>query len=1325
MKHFYLIGLLIAVVDITAFGQRAYLPPQSGPDRWAGFDRTESKFNEDTEGWQLLDANGNNPQEIELKSHGEDVSLPGEHKLTYLSGKMSLPNSWYYWVAPEKFHGNWIFSSYRLELSFSLYQSVEGTNADYGDVIISNGGNHLYYSFANKPRPNFPSYNVVLDETGGWRSQSVNGALATKDQVKRVLSNVTSLRIRAKYNATADLEAGIENVVLYKWPLGHGPLISDFTPSSGTPMTSVTITGHNFANSREDNEVYFGGVRGNITNATPTQLAVQVPKGAQYGPITVINLVTGYSARTTLNFNPLYNNNDDFGGRIIPTSMGERLDIPTEGNSRGLKLADIDGDGLNDIVVTSGGIQIYRNLGVTGAITSESFAPKITLPQGSNENAIADFDGDGKLDIAVIYNTQSSAVKVHRNISTPGNIAFEEPLTFPLLNYSSHGLHAADIDGDGLPDMLATHSSSGISPYLYILQNTSAKGFIDFSWGKSFPATDFSAASEIVTADLDGDDKVEVLIVSGFDARIHVFPNRSLIGRMQLEEPFIVDAAGSVYGLAVADLDGDRKIDLLWKGSNPDDLVIARNMYTAGDLSAANFESKIILKSALHHYGGIGVADINADGKPDIIAGDAGDLAIFENAHSGGELTAQSFRDGVLFAMGTSIYPLNPAIGDLDGDAKADIVVGFTNSSKLSIFRNECYPAPTVLEAPPSGPANTSLLIKGENLFAGSVTPLVNVANTYATVTESTSDQLTVTVPHTATYERVSVTNHGLTAFSPHKFSLTFNAEGAIDANTFERRADIQLYNAGANIAIADLDKDGYPEVVVPDNVSGNKARVFRNTTTLPGSPIGESLLIPVDTIDANGRFVAISDIDGDGWQDLIVQSNAYRNAGNAALAFENKVAAPLSGTGRMKTNLDFDKDGKMDIIAVNNGNAVAIVGNRSRKGSFSTTMDVGTWRPSFVIPSPGGSVAGIDGADFDLDGFDDFVYAVHSTNKIHVVRNKGLDKVLDAASFDPALVLDAETKPMSIQVGDFDNDGKSDFASVNQDASSFSIFRNTSTAPGSISFERLDFDVAAGPADLALADFNGDGKVDLAIIHQTTPTTGELSVVLNTTTTSVSFGTPIIIALPNVPTNVAAADVNGDRKPDILLTRETGLGSGNTQSVLSIFENTIAIGTGNPEPSCQGIPLPVISYSGISLSVTEGDGYQWFEDDMLLTGETARTLGKSPVDGQTYAVEVEVGGCTVRSANFEFLFTSVTPELRQDVNIYPNPTTGDVYLEIKDPDKSIGVTVLNSQGMQLHTFESSSHTAVVSLAGVPSGFYFIKVHSAQKSKVFKVLKTD
>ena len=102
------------------------------------------------------------------------------------------------------------------------------------------------------------------------------------------------------------------------------------------------------------------------------------------------------------------------------------VDIATGVNSGYPIIADIDGDGRPDILGTnygSGRIFIMQNVGGKGTITAASFAPQVNFSVGSGTSfpCVGDFDGDGKLDVAV-NDYVGAVIKVFRNIGTAGVI---------------------------------------------------------------------------------------------------------------------------------------------------------------------------------------------------------------------------------------------------------------------------------------------------------------------------------------------------------------------------------------------------------------------------------------------------------------------------------------------------------------------------------------------------------------------------------------------------------------------------------------------------------------------------------------------------------------------------------------------------------------------------------------------------------------------------------------------------------------------------------------------------------------------------------------
>src|SRR5205085_8867905 len=102
---------------------------------------------------------------------------------------------------------------------------------------------------------------------------------------------------------------------------------------------------------------------------------------------------------------------------------------------------------------------------------------------------------------------------------------------------------------------------------------------------------------------------------------------------------------------------------------------------------------------------------------------------------------------------------------------------------------------------------------------------------------------------------------------------------------------------------------------------------------------------------------------------------------------------------------------------------------------------------------------------------------------------------------------------PGSVATGDFNGDGKPDFAVTDNQASRVSVFLNT-TSSGAVAptfSAATDFVVGSLPQSLAVVDLNGDGKLDLAITNLTIA--GTVSVMLNTTppgATVPTFTTPV-----------------------------------------------------------------------------------------------------------------------------------------------------------------------------------------------------------------------
>ena len=496
-----------------------------------------------------------------------------------------------------------------------------------------------------------------------------------------------------------------------------------------------------------------------------------------------------------------------------------------------------------------------------------------------------------------------------------------------------------------------------------------------------------------------------------------------------------------------------------------------------------------------------------------------------------------------------------PHTGIIEELRKSNIIRSKQQSNQLLLF------TPTISSfSPTSGPIGAYVIITGTNFSTTAANNKVWFGAVQATVTSATETDMTVTVPTGATYQPISVTVNGLTAYSSAPFIVTFPGSQLIDATSYAASVNFTAVSMPVCVAVIDIDGDGKYDLVITDN-NNPTVSVFRNTSP-SGSITAGSFAARINIITGTPScHVAIGDIDGDGKPDLVVANfyintiSVFRNTSTSGSITAGSFAARVdftTGTPSYHVAIgDIDGDGKPDLAVANySGNSVSVFRNTSSTGSITTGSFAA--KVDFTTgPSPRVCAIG----DIDGDGKPDLSVTNYNSNTVSVFRNTSTSGSITTDSFSPKVDFTTGPNPQAIAIGDIDGDGKPDLAITNTNSNTVSVFHNTSTS-GSItsgSFAaRVDFTTGTPSYHISIGDINGDGKPDLAVSNYYSNT---VSVFRNTSTsgfiTSGSFAARVDFISGGLPRGIAIGDIDGDSKPDLTVANA----GSNTVSVL---RNTI-----------------------------------------------------------------------------------------------------------------------------------------------------------------------
>ena len=690
---------------------------------------------------------------------------------------------------------------------------------------------------------------------------------------------------------------------------------------------------------------------------------------------------------------------------------------------------------------------------------------------------------------------QMTKIKVWRN---NGDGTFAAPIEFTT-GQGPAGIVIADFTGDGKPDVItANYGASSISILRHNGLIGAAAGFL--------PPVNFNAtnhAEKIAAADVNGDGILDVVVGETVDigsaATLAVMINT---GNGNFAAPVIYDAApGGRFGstaVALADLDNDGDVDLIGgglysSGSIDNGAVTIRRNNGSGTFGSA----EIILFTNPNYVSNpkeITTGFINGDGFPDIVAAVPSGRAIegFVVVNSNG---SGGFNTPVYYEASQQTFDV--AIVDLDGDGDGDVITLANSSAAVTVHENlgnGSFPVLTRYEVASLSDAVESadidndgdidIVVNGEFDIASN-DPLVKILKNNGNGTFAPAIDYTP-ARNFADMKLRDINGDGFVDlifapdgnFPPYHFGTALNNGNG----TFAPTVVTNVFSCGeGTIDAADLDHDGDLDIVLTEEETcpGVEAHIFifRND--------GNQNFVRMPDINLPGRLphgLALAEVTGDSNIDIITALSDGMGVfpGNGNLTF----GAPIiSTTAPFKFKMaDFNGDGLLD------------VGMIMQQDSFGTDSI--------------GTALGNGNGTFQ---------AVRTQTGSSVLENLRISNDLEP--------------------GDVNGDGTPDLIVFNYASNDVSVF--IVNPDGSLRPHQR-YGIGNTPILGTLADFNGDGRIDVAASIGLPPSGLHNAIVLlrnvgggpqpTPTPTPTATGTPPSPSLPNCNGNgLGDTDCNND----------------------------------------------------------------------------------------------------------------------------------------------------------------------------------------------------
>jgi len=344
---------------------------------------------------------------------------------------------------------------------------------------------------------------------------------------------------------------------------------------------------------------------------------------------------------------------------------------------------------------------------------------------------------------------------------------------------------------------------------------------------------------------------------------------------------------------------------------------------------------------------------------------------------------------------------------------------------------------------------------------------------------------------------------------------------------------------APVSIAVADFNRDGRLDLATSD-WGGAAGSLDGSVSVLLANGPGTFATPTMYKTDIQPTDLAAGDLTDDGFPDLVVPSSVekldiLRNSGAGTFT-----SLPLPGPGLTEplavAVADLNGDGHLDVAASMGSGAIDVFAG---KGD-GTLRPLGQYATSV-------RTYGLAFADLNGDGSPDLVATnltlspvMYGRGQIAVLINQGGGKLADQVAYP------AGNGTNALAVGDLDGDGHLDVAVANDLDGTIGVFHNAgdgtfgAQVPYDIGPTSSFVNEPGGMAGVVAADFDGDGRLDLATAR-TFEGDSTIEVLLNAGDGTFRAAVPSA-GSPDSPEAIAAADFDGDGRADLAITGQKSI---------------------------------------------------------------------------------------------------------------------------------------------------------------------------------------